>query len=403
MSTVPPPERPDDRQPSTSFSDEQLDAFLRETAEGGGAAAPKEPSARARMVTERLRAQDEAARAASGGRRWGRRKATRPSTPPGWRTGPAWQETNGGRTRRRRIKSAVGVLLALGVAVLVVKPSLVLDGIPEGPTGAAAAPQAPLPAETALPTAAPGGAALPPEPTRERPFLGSPAERWADGADAIELPPAKAVGGMSKADVELALRRTKDFLVASNIDPAVLRGARPTAAIGVLDPLDSATLSRIDRGLTAPSRDDDPTVLISRFDPAEVRVLGDAVKVRGHLSFAAGDPGQVEVRADYTFVYPLVRAGQDFGPVARTIVRRQITMLLSDPAEWQVTAGRLRISEYDVDRGNDSCDDYGGYLHPVFSDDVPTGPPADGPTSDPYDRSRPLDQAPQECGTVTRT
>ncbi|MEV5639603.1 hypothetical protein AB0L67_05430 [Streptomyces flaveolus] len=400
MSTVPSPERPDDREPAPSLSDEQLDAFLRESAEGGGAAAPKEPSARARMVTERLRAQDEAAASASGGRRWGREKAAPPSTPPGWRTGPAWQGTNGGRSRRRRIKSAVGVLVAVAVAVLVVKPSLVFDGIPEEPTGAAASP---LPAETALPSTAPGGAALSEEPTHERPFLGSPAERWAEGADAIVLPQAKAAGGMSKAEVELALRRTKDFLVASNIDPAVLRGARPTAAFDVLDPLDSEMRSRMERALTGPTRDDDPTMFFSRFDPAEVRVLGDKVKVRGHMSFTAGDPGQVKVHADYTFVYPLVRAGQDFSPVTRTIVRRQVTMLLSDPGQWQATAGKLRLFEYSADRSNDSCEDEGGYLEPTFPDDVYTGEQGGGPTVDPYDRSRPIDQGQTECGTVSRT
>ncbi|MEU9991061.1 hypothetical protein AB0E10_30540 [Streptomyces sp. NPDC048045] len=64
MSAVPPPEGPDggaDEQPS--ISDEQWAAFLREAAEGDGAAAPKEPSARARMVERRLRDRFEAEQA----------------------------------------------------------------------------------------------------------------------------------------------------------------------------------------------------------------------------------------------------------------------------------------------------------------------------------------------------
>ncbi|MFF0782757.1 hypothetical protein [Streptomyces sp. NPDC003720] len=94
MSTAPPPERPDeDSDERSSLSDEQWETFLRESAEGGGAGAPKEPSARARMVTRRLREQAEAEE-----RAWGRtgrkrlpgrpRAAARPAAPPGWRTGP---------------------------------------------------------------------------------------------------------------------------------------------------------------------------------------------------------------------------------------------------------------------------------------------------------------------------
>ncbi|MFF9495053.1 hypothetical protein [Streptomyces flaveolus] len=404
MSTVPSPERPDDREPSPSLSDEQLDAFLRESAEGGGAA-PKEPSARARMVTERLRAQDEAAASASGGRRWGREKAAPPSTPPGWRTGPAWQGTNGGRSRMRRVGAAVGVVLAVALAVVAVKPSLVLDRIPGRETEAEAAVPPPLlPAETALPTDAPGQTAQAEQPTHADPFRGSPALRWEEGADAIRLPEAKAVGGMSKAEVQLALERTKEFLVASNLDPAVLRGERPDKAIAVLEPLDSAMLSRIERSLTGPTRDDDPVTLFSRFDPARVRVLGDVVKVRGHMTFAAGETGQVDVHADYTFVYPLVQADVDEGPVERTIVRRDITMSMADPRHWQSTRGKPAIKKYEVATYNNECGVYDGYLHPVFPGTAPTGAPATGPTADPYDRRKALAEDRRGgCGTVSRT
>jgi hypothetical protein len=404
VSTVPSPERPDDREPPPSLTDEQLDAFLREAA-AGGAAAPKEPSARARMVTERLRAQDEAA-AASGGRRWRREKAAPPAQPPGWRTGPAWQEMNGGRSRMRRVGAAVGVVLAVALAVIAVKPSLVLDRIPGRATETeAAVPPPPLPAETALPTDAPGQTDQSEEPTHADPFRGSPALRWEEGADAIRLPEAKAVGDMSRAEVQLALERTKEFLVASNLDPAVLRGERPDKAIAVLEPLDSAMLSRIERSLTGPTRDDDPVTLFSRFDPARVRVLGDVVKVRGHMTFAAGETGQVDVHADYTFVYPLVQAGVDEGPVERTIVRRDITMSMADPRHWQSTRGKPAITKYEVATYNNECGVYDGYLHPVFPGTAPAGTPATGgPAADPYDRRQTLAEDRREgCGTVTRT
>ncbi|WP_282700729.1 hypothetical protein [Streptomyces sp. CC219B] len=399
MSTVPPPEQPGDQ---PSLSDEQLEAFLRDAAEGGRADAPKEPSARARMVTQRLREQDEAA-LRSRRRRWGRKPAA-PAEPPGWRTGPAWQEMNGTRARRRRVWSAVGVVLAVAVTVVAVRPSVLLDRLPGGASKAAAEPSV-LPAETALPTAPPGtadGAGLP--ATVDRPFRGSPAEAWAEGADAIEVPTAKAVGGMSKDDVALALRRTKEFLVATNLDPKVLHGGRPTEAMALLDPQQPDVLPYLKRALRAPSREDDPVFLVSRFDADQVRLAGDAVKVRGHMTFEGGKPGQVRVHADYTFVYPLVRPDDGAGTVARTIVRRELTLTLADPARWIATAGKPAIERYDVDTFNNECGVHDGYLHPVFPGNRPTGAPATGAAKDPYDRSESLaGQELEECGAVTRT
>ncbi|MEG3629316.1 hypothetical protein [Streptomyces poriticola] len=413
MSTVPPPERPDDdasREASSSISDEQLDAFLRESTGGGGAPAPKEPSARARMVAARLREQDEAARRAQGSRspgRWPRRKRKAqgppPGTPPGWRTGPAWQEMNGTASRRRRIGAVVGVSLALALAVVAVRPSLLLDRIPGPETEAAADGASPLPAETALPTAAPGevDAVL---PTLAHPFRGSPAARWADGADAIELPEAKAVAGLTEADVKLALRRTKEFLVAANLDPEVIGGGQPDRALELLDPKAPAMLTQLRRSLRDPTRNDDPVGLFSRFDPKQVQLAGDVVRVRGHMSFAAGRPGEVKVHADYSFVYPLVRAGGDDDRVARTVVRRGLTLTLADPRKWIATQGKLIVEEYVVDTFNNECDVYDGYLHPVFPGADPTGAPPTGPAKDPYDRRQSLaDVEHQGCGKVTRT
>lgn len=416
MSTLPPPDPdpdpdsdPDpahdpahDDRPST-LSDEQLASFLRESAEGGGAQAPKEPSARARMVTRRLREEEEAARRhqkAGGGRpgRKGRAQGPQPGTPPGWRTGPAAQDVNGGR--RRRVGAVVGVVVLALLAVVAVRPSLVLDLLPGGDGGS----EQPLAAETGPPTGAPGDPAQSGQGTREHPFRGSPAERWAAGAAAIEVPEARAMAGLSEADVAFALRRTKELLVAANLDPAVLRGEQPEKALDVLDPKQPELLPKLRRSLRAPDEAHDPLRLFTRFDPDETRLTGDVVKVRGRMSLAAGQPGVVKVDADYTFVYPLVRAHEDDGQVARTIVRRVLTLTLNDPATWDVTEGKLLVEKYFVEYGNTECGIHDGYLHPGFAGDAPGGDPATGPSTDPYDRSRPLTESgSQECGRVTRT
>jgi hypothetical protein len=371
-------EKPSDDQPSVpEIPDDVWEQFARDTARN--TSAPKEPSARARMVTERLRQQE-----------------ARGESPPGWRTSPAM--SNGRVARRRKLWAVLGVPVAVAVALVALKPSL-LPGDPFGTDEGTAA--SPLPVETAAPTAAPG-ASDPEKPTLDKPFAGSPALRWADGEAGIVLPEAKAVGPVPEERVRQALKLTKELLVGANLDPKTVRGARPEAALSVLDPKQPELLDELDTALRSPSAKHDPVTLFSRFDPDEVRPVGDVIKTRGHMTFKKGSHGGVAVRADYTFVYPVVRAD---GPVevTRTIVRRVLDVELADPAQYEVTPGRLLLLEYDQEIGNSSCDVHDGYLHPEFSSSEPTGAPPSGPTTDPYDRSKDLDRDPDECGTVSRT
>ncbi|MFI8894691.1 hypothetical protein [Streptomyces paradoxus] len=378
-------EKPSDEQPSASeIPDDVWEQFTRDTERDIRSSAPKEPSARARMVTERLREQD-----------------ARGELPPGWRTGPAWQEMNGRAARRRKLWAVLGVPVAVGVALVALKPSL-LPGDPFGTGESQAAEASPLPAESTAPTAAPG-ASGPERPTLDRPFAGSPALRWADGEAGIVLPEAKAVGAVSEDRVEQALKLTKKLLVGANLDPKTVRGARPTAALSVLDPKQPELLDDLDTGLRSPSEKHDPVTLFSRFDPDEVRPVGDVIKTRGRMTFKKGTQGGVAVRADYTFVYPVVRAD---GPteVTRTIVRRVLDVELADPARYEVTPGRLLLMNYDQEIGNSSCLVNDGYLHPEFSSNRSAGPDPSGPATDPYDRSRELERGDGgDCGTVTRT
>ncbi|MGW4198163.1 hypothetical protein [Streptomyces sp. NPDC005004] len=393
MSTAPPPERPDESGQSdepAAISDDQWDTFLRETVEGGGPPAPKEPSARARMVARRLR--EEGEREAAADRRFGRRrKAAQPAEPPGWRTGPAVGEKRG--TRRRPLWSVLGVLLAVAVCLVAVRPSLLLDHIPGVRSAADDAPPS-----SDAPGAVSGTATL------DHPFRGSPALMWDEGADAIKLPSAKPVAGVSEADVALALRLTKEYLVDTNLDPEVLRGGQPDKALALLDPKQPGTLEKLRRSLRDPDAEHDPVQYVSRFDSARVRLVGDVVKVRGHMSFAEGRAGEVKVHADYTFVYPLVRRGSDDDRVARSIVRRDVTMELHDPARWAAAKGKLAVGSVSANTYNNECGVSDGYLHPLFPGDTPAGTPASGDPEDPYDRSEALDSSRDGvCGRLARS
>ncbi|MGW7609368.1 hypothetical protein ACWGKW_19250 [Streptomyces sp. NPDC054766] len=368
--------------------------------------APKEPSARARMVTERLRLQD--AREAERAARRAARKEVRPAAQPeGWRTGPAWREMDGRTARRRKLWAILGIPLAVAVAVVAMKPSL-LPGNPFGFSAGSTSAKSPstgptLPAETAAPTAPPS-APDPQSPTRERPFAGSPAERWATGAPAIVVPEATPVGSLTKEQVATALRQTKNLLVGANLDPATLRGERPEAAIAVLDPKQPHMVDDIDRMLRSPDKKHDPVTLFSRFDPDEVRLVGHVVKTRGRITFKAGKDGSVAIHADYTFVYPVSPVDGNADEVTRTIVRRVLDVVFLDSRKFRVTPGKVMIRQYDQNVGNSACDVYDGFLHPQFDSTAPTGAPPTGPTTDPYDRSRDLSASHREdCGTVSRT
>jgi hypothetical protein len=98
-------------QPEQSLPDEVWEEFERDSESRIRAEAPKEPSARARMVAERLRRQDEEA-ARRQGRRWGRRRKRVRAQPDAWR---AWPERRRGGGRDR-----VATAVILGVTVLVV-------------------------------------------------------------------------------------------------------------------------------------------------------------------------------------------------------------------------------------------------------------------------------------------
>ncbi|MFK0202277.1 hypothetical protein [Streptomyces lavendulae] len=370
----------DDGRPE--ISDEEWARFADQVARES-ADAPKEPSARARMVTERLR-REEAERVAGQGRgRFGRRRPVR-NDPPGWRTGPAWQEMEGRGKARRRLKATAAIVFIAGLALVAVRPELVIDRL-TGKTEARerAATAAPLPAESVRPTAAPE-AVYPDQPTLEEPFRGSPALRWAEGAAAIEVPGATAVAGWSQEQVADALAKAKAFLVAANLDPATLRGERPEAALALLDPRQPEVPERLERALAQPGAEDGPVTLFTRFDPAEVRPVGGVVKVRGSMRAEAGDPGELLVVTDYTFVHPMTKGDRS---VQRTIVRRQITFAVLDPSRWRATEGKLQLRRYDSEWSNVQCEAARGFLHPDFADGTPRGTRPSGAVTDPYDRS----------------
>ncbi|MDR3083350.1 MAG: hypothetical protein LBV60_20935 [Streptomyces sp.] len=359
-----------------SIPDEEWERFLRE-AEAGTQGAPKEPSARARMVTRRL--QEETSR------------------PEPWRShSPA-------RRRRGKGRYVIGLLVAAALLVVALDPGRVTGWFSGGGDEST-----PLAAESERPDQPPPAEAPAPPATTEHPFRGSPAARWSEGTAGISLPEARATGWMSKEQVAQALEKSRGFLAASSLDPGVLRGERPRKAIGAINPHQQDVQDFLATAFRAPGRENDPRMLFSRFDKAKVRLVGDVVKTRGRITYREGKRGAVEVTTDVTYVYPVVRAMEGSDEVARTIVRREVVMSWDDPAKIIIKPGTFSLVSYQVDTTNGGCDTFTGYLTPEFDAERATTGPGDGPEVDPYDRSTSMQTRMREardtgCGRATRS
>jgi hypothetical protein len=360
----------------SSIPDDEWERFLQEAA-ADTRGAPREPSARARMVARRLR--------------------NEPGPPDGWRTGPP--------PARRRGKGwyVAGLLVAVVMLVVALAPGRVV-----GWAGGGDGDSTPLSAESERPDQPPATEGVTRPPTLEQPFKGSPAVRWGDGTAGISLPEPRATGWMTRKQVTRALERTRDFLAESSLEPAVLRGDRPVKAIALINPHQSDVQDFLRTAFRSPSEENDPLLLFSRFPKAKVRLVGDVVKTRGRITYREGARGAVEVTTDVTYVYPVVRAAAGSDEVARTIVRREVVMSWDDPAKVVTDPGTFSLVSYKVDTTNGGCGTSTGYLTPAFASDRATSRPEDGPEVDPYDRSTSMDARMKEsgdagCGKASRS
>ncbi|MFF2847689.1 hypothetical protein ACFVT5_15420 [Streptomyces sp. NPDC058001] len=351
-------------------SDEEWERFLSESV-AGAADAPKEPSARARDVAKRLRAE------------------------PG-RGLEGWRSYTPAQPKRRTGWYVVGLLASLVLLVVALAPGRIVDLF-------AGADSPPLAAETARPDQAPPAEAAQ-RPTMDEPFRGSPAASWASGAAGITVPKAGAVGWMSAAEVERALARSRDFLVASGLDRGVLRGERPVKAIALINPHQKDVQDLLKTAFRTPSEKNDPLLLFSRFQPSRTHLVGDVVKTRGRLSYRESERGALQVTADVTFVYPVTRVEAGDDEIVRTIVRRELVLNWDDPDKVITKPGTFSIVSYKYDMTNGGCGAPTGYFTPPFGTDRRADEA--GTEVDPYDRSVPVGRGEfsgDECGKATRS
>jgi hypothetical protein len=362
---------------TTNKDDDPFEGLVLDSAFVRGAQ-QKEPSARARMLTEKWREE--------------------PPVDPkfAWRDGAPTQQRPRTKKKTKSVsyagparKDRTG-LIALGITVLA---AVLLFGssLTGMFSGGGDDNNSSDPGPRVLP---PANAAAPERISRTDPFAGSPALGYADNGAGIVLPAASPVPGYTAAEVQRALEATRDLLKAGNLDPAAVRGGQPADYLNLLDP-DNNEDERLRTALKTPTPESHPQMWVTRFDPAEAAVVGAVVKVNGAMSYTV-EEGVLTVRADYSFVYPVARADRPES-LTRVVVRRDLATRLYKGPQWTPTEpGRISLLQSNVRTSGVACGRHDAYTHPDFAR---TG--GSGEASDPYDRSRPVD-ATGVCGVASR-
>lgn len=229
-----------------------------------------------------------------------------------------------------------------------------------------------------------------PVPDQARPYAAL--SGYADGVAGLGVPSGAATAHFSRSEVGRALATVRQYLTGSALNPAVLVENETGTVRGLIT---RGELAQFDRSIAGPVDDQHhvATGWLVRFDPGQVALATDTVKVTGTVTYAEADSSTLEVTADHTLVYALRPAGTATGPVTLFEVRRALHFQLD---RTDLSAGQLRLVDAVVQAGPSSCGArQADYLQPILAGtgSAPSAPPAINPA----DHSRP---AWQFCGTL---
>jgi hypothetical protein len=281
------------------------------------------------------------------------------------------------RRRHARWLAAGMVAVALGAATVVLYQTGTFDRL----FGDEPVPKAKTGAQPAAPHKGPMF-----DPAR--PFDSTPAADWADGADGIATPPARAVNGFSPEQVKTATEQVRDLLVASRLDRRMLIDHDPAGFLAKLAPDARRQLSP----LFGAGREPEVQSLVSMVAKGNA-LLPAEPKVDGEMSVAAGDAGELLVHTNYVFVYPF----QPEGPTRLVdamnmlvVVRADVDYVLRDGDRWTSGSQGLWYGDATGYAYSIGCAAYrNGYLAPAASERSVTANPNREPATY-FDPSSPL-------------
>lgn len=269
---------------------------------------------------------------------------------------------------RRRIRRGGRVAAAL-LAVALLLVGGVLVWLRFGHTASSSDGSAPVP-DTALGsilgTIAPGdlfaGASA-------DPFLGTPANDWADGAAGIVAPPAEPVGGFTAAQVAAAYATTGELVAAASLDRQTLLGGPPAALERLLTARQRAAFTA---GLGAHGVGKDGRPLSTRswvasFAPGTAQLNSGVIKVSGTMNaVAVTESGRqvLRVEVNYSFVYA-VEPPHNTTDWSRVVTRQYGSV---DFARWDDPHGALEPWDKTVvdPLSGVACGPADGYIHPAY-------------------------------------
>lgn len=201
--------------------------------------------------------------------------------------------------------------------------------------------------------------------TESRPFQGSPAENFAEGADGIVVPEAREVGSFSAKDVEEAFQMSKRLLEAAHLDRRTLLGGKPDAFANLLDPEQRTFFLE---NLDSKDQKKNTRVWVTSFAPGSAELVGDAIKVQGQMAAEVGknEQGRPELRVNYTIrtIYAVRPVGEE------TPIIRVMAFVKARHEYWRdEPGGPLRHwdgESVDMWTAGTECDSKDGFAHPAY-------------------------------------
>jgi hypothetical protein len=201
------------------------------------------------------------------------------------------------------------------------------------------------------------------------PFLGTPANGWADGAAGIVAPPAESVGGFTPAQVAAAYATTGELVAAASLDRPTLLGGQPAAFERLLTAGQRAvfTAGLGAHGLGRDGRPLSTRSWVASFAPGTARLDGGVIKVSGTMDAAAvTESGRqvLRVEVNYSFVYA-VEPPHNTTDWSRVVTRQYGSV---DFARWDDPHGALEPWDKTVvdPLSGVACGPADGYIHPAY-------------------------------------
>jgi hypothetical protein len=200
------------------------------------------------------------------------------------------------------------------------------------------------------------------------PFLGTPADGWADGAAGIVAPAARPAGGFTAAQVAAAYATTRELLIAADLNRQTLLGGSPAALARLLTPAQRATFLA-GLGKQGVAKDGYPLstrTWVTSFAPGSADLIGTVIKVHGTMSARAvteSGTAVLAVNVDYLFTYA-VQSPHDPTNWTRVEIRQHGSV---DFARWDDPGGVLEPWDKTViETTGLQCGPGGGYVYPNY-------------------------------------